>query len=967
MNVELENEKRQGASSPPALQRAAAKSADRPSGPRPGPPLPVAEKADNALRRVSSAVRHRWESPRVRMWRQRTSTWRAQPYSGTIVLLAGTALITLLMIAVDQIAVPLPNPGVVYLPLIAMLAYHWSWRQSAAAALLQLACVYYFFIPPAVALKPLPPQGTEQLATLVLVDAFILALVRLARTRRDLAEREAQRFAALNTVGTALASELNEERLLRLIAQTARDLTGAGFAAFTLRPLDPAGHPLVPADGSLFHLAAVVGVTPEQEALFQRMPLGGEGLLAPIFRHGVAVRVADALTHTQPAHGSVPAPAREMPTSPDDSGRIGAVSPSSRRDSARAQAASYAHGESGVDSLHGIGVPRGHPIVRSFLGAPLFDRNGQVRGGLLLGHAAPGRFTDEDEMLLQALAAQASVVLENARLYQSAQTQARELDAVFESIADGVTVVDTRGVIRHENRAAAAIRAAIPASVAEAAGSDGANALTPEVRVAVAQVLAGEPVGSTSVTLEDATGERRGYLVGVSPLRTETVADSQLRGDLDGRASTGGNDGAQEPGAVIVWHDVTETRKLLAERQARSQAEAQRTLLQMVIDELPSGVYLVRGRDARLVLANRAAMDVWGATWPVGEPMTSFLASSGTQIVGAGGQVLSPDELATLRSVNTGAAVRHHQEIIRRPDGTALPALLNAVALDSQILDGLLAPNEAHAADGAAATQQHAEAEPAALIVLQDVTALKEAERLKDEFIAIAAHELKTPMAAVKGYADMLMRQSERDEQARLADWQSEALETIDQATSRLVELTNDLLDVTRIQAHRMELHPEPHDLVALARRVVKRFQVTTDRHRLSVEVEGSVSAADYVVASLDVPRAEQVLGNLLSNAIKYSPDGGAITVVVREDAARGMAELCVQDTGIGIPGEQHAQLFHRFARAHNARELGIAGTGLGLYLCRELVELQGGRIWFTSAEGQGTTFYVTLPLAATE
>src|SRR5579863_10579539 len=108
-----------------------------------------------------------------------------------------------------------------------------------------------------------------------------------------------ERFAALSRVGTALMSELDESRLLQLIAETARDLTGAGFAAFTLRPFNELGQPLVPAEGSLFYLASIVGVTNEQEALFRHMALGGEGLLAPIFRHGVPVRVPDALALLQ--------------------------------------------------------------------------------------------------------------------------------------------------------------------------------------------------------------------------------------------------------------------------------------------------------------------------------------------------------------------------------------------------------------------------------------------------------------------------------------------------------------------------------------------------------------------------------------------------------------------------------------------------------------------------------------------
>src|SRR5260370_35412769 len=118
-----------------------------------------------------------------------------------------------------------------------------------------------------------------------------------------MAEHAAERLTDLNRIGTALVSELDETRFLHLIAETARYLTKAGFAAFTLRPINELGQPLVPSEGSLFYLAAVVGVTKEQEALFQRLSLGGEGLLAPIFRHGVPVRVADALAFVdRPEH-----------------------------------------------------------------------------------------------------------------------------------------------------------------------------------------------------------------------------------------------------------------------------------------------------------------------------------------------------------------------------------------------------------------------------------------------------------------------------------------------------------------------------------------------------------------------------------------------------------------------------------------------------------------------------------------
>jgi signal transduction histidine kinase/GAF domain-containing protein len=887
-------------------------------------------------------VRRVWASKPFLSWRSALADWRQMPYSGMVTLIAGSVVVTLLVWLSTRFF-QVPNVGVVYLPLIAMLAYYWRWRLAIIGAVVQLVCVYLLLLPPSGSFKSLDPHSAAQLLLLAAISVYVLLLVMLARNRRFAAEREVTRFAALNTVGTALSGELHESQLLQLIARTACDLTGAGFAAFTLRPVDARGKLVGPSEGSHFRLAAVVGVTPEQEELFRRMPLGGEGILAPIFRYGVTVHVDDALTLLPTGHHL--AMAHREQTQPTEQ-RQRDESP---RDRARRQAYDYAHGRASANELRAVGSPRGHPVTRSFLGAPLLDRDGNVRGGLLLGHEEPGRFNKDDETLLKALAAQASVALENARLYHNAQTQAEELNAVFESITDGVMVYDHAGNLLQENHAASAIQALL-------GQSDGARKVNPSIQDILARVGDGLHDGDgqsiqgahTPLSLTDAHGDSREFVVSVSPLQAMAADD-----ELAALAPNSIPDSVKITGGiVVVWHEVTETRKLLAEQQAHAEAESRRLLLQNVIDELPSGVYLARGPDAKLELANYAAQDVWGAYWAKGQSIADFLRESGTQVVGIGGRPLETSELATVRALRTGEAINHYQEVIRRPDGTSMPILLNAVTLDPGML----------AYPGIAATPESGEApmpERLTLVVLQDVTAMKEAERLKDEFIAIAAHELKTPMAAVKGYADMLMRHSQDDDATTLEPWQVEALETIDQATNRLVELTEDLLDVARLQAERIQLHSEPHDLIALARRVIKRFQMASDRHTLSL-----VAADEFVVATLDVRRTEQIVGNLLSNAIKYSPDGGPVTITIEQDDGARMAKLSVRDRGIGIPANQQSLLFNRFARADNARERGITGTGLGLYLCRELVELQGGRLWFTSEEGCGSTFYVALPLA---
>ena len=404
-------------------------------------------------------------------------------------------------------------------------------------------------------------------------------------------------------------------------------------------------------------------------------------------------------------------------------------------------------------------------------------------------------------------------------------------------------------------------------------------------------------------------------------------------------------------GGVTIGRDVTERRRLEAsERRLHAETQARQALLQMILDALPSSVYLVRGRDARLVLANRAAAEVWGAAWPSGQPMGEFLAKNGICIVDAQGRPLALEQLATLRALAQGETVLGYQEIIRRPDGTALPVLVNAVALGMQQFSVSPTDETARAPEAP---------EPAAIVVHQDVTALKEAEALKDEFLGLVAHELRHPVAVLSGLAETLL-QDGRSGIVLLTAWQREALQGIDQAAFHLVRLTDELLDAARLQAGRLELAREATDLVALCRRVVARFQRTAPQRTLSFE-----TPLEHLVAEVDPERIEQVFDNLLSNAIKYSPEDGPILLTLRESADARTFTLSVSDKGIGIPAQQQARIFERFERADNSRAYGIGGTGLGLYLSRALVEGHGGRIWFESVEGQGSTFFVLLPLSS--
>lgn len=404
-----------------------------------------------------------------------------------------------------------------------------------------------------------------------------------------------------------------------------------------------------------------------------------------------------------------------------------------------------------------------------------------------------------------------------------------------------------------------------------------------------------------------------------------------------------------------INRDITERRRLEQATQAvHAETVARLAFLQQIMDALPSSIYLVYGADARLMLANRAAASVWGTEWLIDQPMQEFLAANEIIVFDAQGRPLALTDFATMRAVRDGETVLHHQEAIRRSDGSILPVLVNAVALDSSQEWSISRPE----AEPTGRQPQITPMESVALVVYQDVSALREAEYLKDEFIGVAAHELRNPLTVLKGFAEMLVFQTARGKGAKLADWQREALAEIDEATARLDKLTEDLLDVTRLQAGRLVLSRKPTDLVALTRHMVTQRQMTTRHHAFSLDTEHT-----SLVVDIDRGRIEQVLSNLLSNAIKYSPQGGPIELTIREEVEPHVAFLSVRDRGIGIPLQQQARIFGRFVRAENARATEITGTGLGLYLSRELVERHGGSLWFESTEGVGSTFFMTLPL----
>jgi signal transduction histidine kinase len=243
-----------------------------------------------------------------------------------------------------------------------------------------------------------------------------------------------------------------------------------------------------------------------------------------------------------------------------------------------------------------------------------------------------------------------------------------------------------------------------------------------------------------------------------------------------------------------------------------------------------------------------------------------------------------------------------------------------------------------------------AEAQSARRQLLVQNEQLREADRLKDEFVALISHDLRTPLTSIIGYLELIL------DDDNLTEEQRDFLGVADRNADRLLHLVNDLLFVARFEAGQLDLHPTELDLAAVVRQSVDEAEPRAAAGGIALTCDaGAVSAVQA-----DRGRMFQLVDNLVSNAIKFTPAGGDVRISVTP--VNGVVRLEVADTGIGIaPQEQH-RLFDRFFRASTASEHQIPGTGLGLYITRAIVEAHGGSIAVRSDPGEGTSFSVELP-----
>ena len=346
--------------------------------------------------------------------------------------------------------------------------------------------------------------------------------------------------------------------------------------------------------------------------------------------------------------------------------------------------------------------------------------------------------------------------------------------------------------------------------------------------------------------------------------------------------------------------------------------------------------------------------------------LESIHASMGDGVVvcDAGGRItLVNDASVGLTGVSRADAMNRTLEeygalvALTQVDGTPLPArdlpiarALGGEKVTSAPLCSVHTGKKAYLETNATPLRNEAGAIVGAVAVDRDVSEMVEFDLTKDQFVRVAAHELKTPIAIMKGYAQLLLRSADGLPTALVG-----SLAAIDRGADRIDGVVNAVLDLSQLQLGRLELRREKIDLPELVHVVTRRVSMRARGHDIRV------TQADPVVIGGDRVRLEQVLTNLLDNAIRYAPRGGEVNVAVT--VQDGTVQVSVRDHGVGIPVSKQARVFECFYRAHTDTPYDYGGMGVSLYISRQIVQRLGGTMRFESTEGCGSEFCFRLPV----
>ncbi len=564
--------------------------------------------------------------------------------------------------------------------------------------------------------------------------------------------------------------------------------------------------------------------------------------------------------------------------------------------------------------------------IRAFVTAPLRAR-GRILGAITVASGGEdGGYSAEAVALVEELAGRIAVALDNALLYgasqraeEAARRERARLEAVLQSLPVAVVIGEAPGgrLVLGNRMVEEILGRPMPHSPSvEAYGEwrvyhpDG-RPLLPEENPIARAMRHGEIVRNEEYELERADGSRRAISTSAAPIRGP-------HGEL-----TGG---------ISVFNDITE--RLRARRKVEAlatQLANQQRWLESLLDLSPIPLVLVEPASGEVTFANRAADALAGGRFPRERP--DLRPELIREMSYPDGTPVEPSDTPMSRAVRG-------EKLEAFAVAWELPGGKRSLQVSSERLPAMFGHPET------------------IVISYHDVTELRQTQedlqrslRTRDDFLSVAAHELRTPITSLRLYTQALIRTAAREalDPAALA----ERARNADRQVARLARLVESLLDLSRIQSGKLQLHPERVDLAQVVGDVLAQMDEEARRAGCTV----TLSAGGPVEGEWDRLRVEQVVANLLSNALKY---GAHCPVDVRVEARGEGALIEVRDRGIGISPEDQARLFQRFERAVSDRHYG--GFGLGLWIVRQIVTAMGGEVSLESEEGRGSVFRVWLP-----
>ena len=377
---------------------------------------------------------------------------------------------------------------------------------------------------------------------------------------------------------------------------------------------------------------------------------------------------------------------------------------------------------------------------------------------------------------------------------------------------------------------------------------------------------------------------------------------------------------------------LTETRELASvTAESRRRVEAGHADLLATLETVPAAL-LIFNTDGSVRLRNRAATDVFGIEPQNPELRRNYWARF--KRIAKDGSSIPAEDWISARALR-GEVVTNQELDIYHPDGRVFPILASGVPLHNEL---------GHVAG--------------AVVAFQDISRLREVDRMKDEFVAIVSHELRTPLTSIRGSVQLVLDEPDSVPDAEHRQLLQIALNNCE----RLVRIINDILDIAKMESGDITLHRKPVNIADIVRQSI---QVVEGPARAATVTLDAKLPARLRPVMVDPDRIVQALVNLLSNAVKFAPQGSTVTVTAAD--SENLVTLTVSDQGEGIAPENLNRLFKKFQQVDSSSSRRTGGTGLGLAITKALVEQHGGRIYVDSEVNKGTRFSFTLPAATPE